>query len=70
MAPKLFARQLDTGAWGITLATAHQTLAAYHGVRRVIMANQLVGKRNMAIISELLADPSSNSSAWSIRPTW
>lgn len=59
MAPKLFARQLDTGAWGITLATAHQTLAAYHhGVRRVIMANQLVGKRNMAIISELLADPS------------
>ncbi|WDZ94679.1 amino acid deaminase [Herbaspirillum sp. WKF16] len=59
MAPKLFKRQLDTGAWGITLATAHQTLAGYrHGVRRVIMANQLVGKRNMAIISELLADPS------------
>ncbi|MCA1327105.1 amino acid deaminase [Herbaspirillum sp. alder98] len=58
MAPKLFKRQLDTGAWGITLATAHQTLAGYqHGVRRVIMANQLVGKRNMAIISELLADP-------------
>ena len=58
MAPKLFKRQLDTGAWGITLATAHQTLAAYqHGVRRVIMANQLVGKRNMAIISALLADP-------------
>jgi D-serine dehydratase len=59
MAPKLFKRQLDTGAWGITLATAHQTLAAFrHGVRRVIMANQLVGKRNMAIVSELLADPS------------
>ncbi|EJM97307.1 amino acid deaminase [Herbaspirillum sp. YR522] len=58
MAPKLFKRQLDTGAWGITLATAHQTLAGYqHGVRRVIMANQLVGKRNMAIISDLLADP-------------
>jgi len=59
MAPKLFARQLATGAWGITLATAHQTLAAYrHGVRRVIMANQLVGKRNMAIIADLLRDPS------------
>lgn len=58
MAPKLFARQLATGAWGITLATAHQTQVGYqHGVRRVIMANQLVGKRNMAIISELLADP-------------
>jgi len=59
MAPKLFARQLAGGAWGITLATAHQTRVAYqHGVRRVIMANQLVGKQNMAVISDLLADPS------------
>lgn len=59
MAPKLFARQLAGGAWGITLATAHQTRVAYqHGVRRVIMANQLVGKQNMAIISDLLTDPS------------
>jgi D-serine dehydratase len=59
MAPKLFARQLAGGAWGITLATAHQTRVAYrHGVRRVIMANQLVGKQNMALISDLLADPS------------
>lgn len=58
MAPKLFARQLQTGAWGITLATAHQTLVAYaHGVRRVLMANQLVGKENMAIIVRLLEDP-------------
>lgn len=59
MAPRLFQRQLAGGAWGITLATAHQTRAAYaHGVRRVLMANQLVGKRNMAILAELLADPS------------
>ena len=57
MAPKLFARQLQTGAWGITLATAQQTRAAYeHGVRRVLMANQLVGKQNMEIISRLLRD--------------
>ena len=59
MAPKLFARQLATGAWGITLATAHQTNVAYHhGVRRVLMANQLVGKQNMQIVSCLLEDPS------------
>ncbi|MGS0741373.1 amino acid deaminase [Glaciimonas sp. GG7] len=59
MAPKLFARQLAGGAWGITLATAHQTKVAYaHGVRRVIMANQLVGKQNMAVISAMLDDPS------------
>lgn len=58
MAPKLFARQLASGAWGITLATAHQTAAAYaHGVRRVLMANELVGRRNMEIIADLLRDP-------------
>ena len=58
MAPKLFARQLQAGAWGITLATPHQTQVAYvHGVRRVLMANQLVGKENCAKIARLLADP-------------
>lgn len=57
MAPKLFDMQLRTGAWGITLATAQQTLVAYtHGVRRVLMANQLIGKENMSIISRLLED--------------
>ncbi|SAK77954.1 D-serine deaminase [Caballeronia calidae] len=58
MAPQLFRRQLDTGAWGITLATAHQVRAAYRGgVHRILMANQLVGKRNMGMIAELLTDP-------------
>jgi D-serine dehydratase len=57
MAPRLFEMQLNGGAWGITLATAQQTLVAYqHGVRRVLMANQLIGKENMAIISRLLED--------------
>jgi D-serine dehydratase len=58
MAPTLFHMQLKRGAWGITLATAHQTRVAYwHGVRRVLMANQLIGKENMAIISRLMEDP-------------
>ncbi|MEX3637806.1 amino acid deaminase [Paraburkholderia sp. BR14320] len=58
MAPQLFRRQLETGAWGITLATAHQVRAAYHGgVSRVLMANQLVGRHNMMMIAELLSDP-------------
>lgn len=58
MSPALFQRQLDAGAWGITLATAPQVQAAYtFGVRRVILANQLVGRANMAIISRLLQDP-------------
>jgi D-serine dehydratase len=58
MAPQLFRRQLDAGAWGITLATAHQVRAAYHsGVPRILMANQLVGRRNMLMIAEMLSDP-------------
>lgn len=57
MVPALFRRQLEEGAWGMTLATAVQTRAAYaHGVRRVLMANQLVGSPNMALIAEMLGD--------------
>lgn len=57
MVPALFRRQLEEGAWAITLATAVQTRAAYaHGVRRVLMANQLVGAPNMALIADMLAD--------------
>lgn len=57
MVPALFRRQLEEGAWGLTLATAVQTRAAYaHGVRRVLMANQLVGAANMGLIAEMLAD--------------
>jgi len=58
MAPSLFDRQLKGGAWGITLATAQQVRVAHtHGVRRVLMANQLVGRRNMEMIAELVQDP-------------
>ena len=58
MAPRLFHMQLGGGAWGITLATAHQTMVAHaHGVKRVLMANELVGKQNMRIVADLLADP-------------
>jgi D-serine dehydratase len=57
MAPKLFSRQMQAGAWGMTLATAQQTRVGYeHGIRRVLMANQLVGRQNMETISRLLED--------------
>lgn len=57
MAPRLFDLQLQAGAWGITVATAQQARVAYeHGVRRVLMANQLIGKANMAIIAHMLRD--------------
>jgi len=55
MAPALFDMQLKSGAWGITLATAQQVKVAHaHGVRRVLMANQLVGKQNMRMIADML----------------
>jgi D-serine dehydratase len=58
MAPRLFQMQLDGGAWGMTLATAQQTHVAWrHGVRRVLMANQLVGRQNMSLVAQLLRDP-------------
>ncbi|WP_271411918.1 amino acid deaminase [Pseudomonas sp. Q1-7] len=58
MSPALFHLQLQHGAWGITLATAPQVQAAHaHGIRRVLLANQLVGKANMAIVSDLQRDP-------------
>jgi|SRR5579864_331972 len=57
MAPKLFARQLKAGAWGMTLATVQQVRVAYeHGIRRVLMANQVIGQQNMETISRLLED--------------
>jgi D-serine dehydratase len=58
MAPRLFQMQIAGGAWAITLASAHQAMVAHaHGVRRVLMANELVGRQNMQVIAELLKDP-------------
>ncbi|WP_227369635.1 amino acid deaminase [Halomonas sp. M20] len=55
MTPTLFKRQLDAGAWGVTLATAPQCQAAFaHGVERLLLANQLIGAANMAIVAELI----------------
>src|SRR5690348_6177146 len=55
MTPALFREQLDAGAWGITLATAIQCAAAFeHDVKRLLMANQLVGTPNMAIVAGLI----------------
>eukprot|EP00487_Bulimina_marginata_P010127 TRINITY_DN4905_c0_g1_i3.p1 TRINITY_DN4905_c0_g1~~TRINITY_DN4905_c0_g1_i3.p1 ORF type:complete len:133 (-),score=26.98 TRINITY_DN4905_c0_g1_i3:106-504(-) len=45
MSTDLFKMQLDAGAWGMTLATVPQVISAFEaGIKRVIMANQLVGK--------------------------
>ncbi|MEZ2346712.1 amino acid deaminase [Terriglobus sp. RCC_193] len=57
MAAKLFGRQMDAGAWGITLATAQQCVVAHaHGVRRILMANELVGRANFEFVSDIIAE--------------
>ncbi len=59
MCPQLFGAQLANGAWGITLASATQVRVAHRfGVRRVLLANQLVGRADIASVLELLhGDP-------------
>jgi D-serine dehydratase len=45
MAPQLFARQIADGAWAITVATVQQLeVCRRFGVRRVLMANQPIGR--------------------------
>ncbi|MFF3936340.1 amino acid deaminase [Streptomyces phaeofaciens] len=59
MAPQLFQRQIDRGAWGITLAVPHQVrVARVFGVRRIFLANELVDEAALRWISGRLdADP-------------
>lgn len=59
MSPELIALQLADGAWGMTAATAHHVrLYAQWGVRRIIMANQLIGPANItAVLDVLTAEP-------------
>ena len=55
MTPAIFQQQLAAGAWGLTVATPYQALiAAQAGAKRIILANQLVGKANMAVVAGLL----------------
>ncbi|MGB1199919.1 MAG: amino acid deaminase [Cognaticolwellia aestuarii] len=55
MAPELFKLQLEHGCWGISLATVPQVINAYQsGVKRIILANQLVGKYHFKMIADLL----------------
>jgi D-serine deaminase-like pyridoxal phosphate-dependent protein len=60
MAPQLFRRQIEHGAWGITLALPHQVrVARAFGIERVFLANELVDAAALRWISaELDADPS------------
>ncbi|MER5543302.1 amino acid deaminase [Streptomyces sp. NPDC002589] len=59
MAPRLFQRQIEHGAWGITLAVPHQVrVAREFGVQRIFLANEVVDAAALRwIAGELAADP-------------
>ncbi|MEU3748690.1 MULTISPECIES: alanine racemase [Streptomyces] len=59
MAPRLFDRQLEHGAWGITAAMPHQArVYRVHGVARIFLANELVDAVALRwLAAELDADP-------------
>ncbi|MEV4315123.1 amino acid deaminase [Actinocrispum sp. NPDC049592] len=66
MAPQLFQRILDHGAWGLTTANASQ-LRVYRafGVNRILMANQLVDPSALRWLSaELDQHPELEFSSW------
>src|ERR1019366_2874399 len=54
MAPQIFAQQLAAGAWGITVVNVQQLgICVRFGVRRVIMANQLLGRAEVGAVIRL-----------------
>ena len=54
MAPQIFAQQLAAGAWGITVANVQQlVICVRFGVRRIIMANQLLGRAEVGAVIHL-----------------
>ena len=59
MSPQLFGAQLANGAWGMTLASASQVQIAHRfGVRRVLLANQLVAPADInSIVCLMQGDP-------------
>jgi D-serine deaminase-like pyridoxal phosphate-dependent protein len=55
MAPAIFRRQMDAGAWGITLATTGQAAVGVDaGVERIVIANEVVDDQGVAWIGEIL----------------
>lgn len=56
MCPQLLTRQLDGGAWGLTVATMTQLKLCHDlGAPRLILANQLVGRAEIEGLARLTA---------------
>jgi D-serine dehydratase len=54
MCPQILARQIETGAWGLTAATMTQLKLCHEiGAPRLILANQLVGRAEIECLRDL-----------------
>lgn len=59
LSPELFQAQLDAGAWGITFASVAQlAMGVTHGVRRAVIANQVLLPHDLAWLARLLREHS------------
>ena len=57
MSPQLFDLQLADGAWALTVSTPHQLhVARAFGYKRIVLANQLVGRNSIRYVLEELRD--------------
>jgi D-serine deaminase-like pyridoxal phosphate-dependent protein len=70
MAPQLWRRQLEAGAWAITLATPWQVqIARRFGVSRIMLANSVVDAVSLAwLAEELSSDPDFEFYCWADSP--
>ena len=59
MTPRIFERQIQAGAWAITVATASQAaICVETGIRRIVIANQVVGHANVRSLAAMMkAEP-------------
>ena len=55
LTPAIITKQLEAGAWGMTMATIQQAFVAQQcGAKNIILANQLVGKANFELAYQLI----------------
>lgn len=59
MAPALAARQVEAGAWGVTVASVQQAMVAWeHGLHRILVANEVLDPAGLAwLASRRTVDP-------------
>ncbi|MBT2503470.1 alanine racemase [Curtobacterium sp. ISL-83] len=66
MAPALARRQIDAGAWGVTVASVQQAMVAWeHGMHRIIVANELLDPAGLAWLATRRGlDPDADVVCW------